>query len=174
MNRNKMWIIGLIVLGFVGFVFYLCLDFLLAPVSGELLVYDSRYYQQQPKVNGLKFEELNKAAKIEVLFPLAVSDSRLTIEDADGIEFARRFFQSYSDGWVELHEQKSEATGGTMGVHFYDSSNREMVIYLIGPNRLVYEYSYWRYIKDSELMPLLEKLGIQDEYEALYKEPKIK
>ena len=58
-------------------------------------------------IDGLKFEELDKATKIVITFPYYPSASsgsqprpKIEIDDPERIELARSFIKKYPDGWI--------------------------------------------------------------------------
>ncbi|NJN99353.1 MAG: hypothetical protein HC875_37275 [Anaerolineales bacterium] len=175
MNRKTVFLLKWGIFSLVSFAL-LCFCFLFfGPAISSFIVpsyddYDYDYYQQQSKFNNLVFNRLSEATKVKITFPRKFLNNaqaiRVAVENPENVELSKQFIQSNSDGWAVWNDYKGQARLETFTLDFYDNSDNYLDSYQIGLNRVIYD-SYWKYVQDEKLIPLLQNLGIWDTYEKL-------
>jgi hypothetical protein len=143
---RRQWVIGLccLLFGLLAIVFVL-----------------DHQAEKQGQVNGLQFNEFDKANRIEVHRYEASPVPPLIIENPEKIKFAQEFIKRYPDGWQR--PRFSARIEARINIIFFNGPER-LGGYGVGLDFLTYNSTYARRFEDEEERRILfEMLGIEAE-----------
>lgn len=106
--------------------------------------------------NGLKFDEFDKATRIQIHYLPSSSDRVIRIDDTEKVEFARRFIKGYPNEWER--PELAPVPAPSFFIEFFNGEER-IGVYGVGPDFLVYGL-YWRPLEIEDRMLLIEVLDI--------------